>query len=51
MRVNMVGTHWLWVTPKSWIARSACLSSKRGIRITVPPRAWVPVQNPMGAEW
>ena len=51
MRVNMVGTHWLWVTWKFSMAFRALTSSKRGIITTVPPRAWAAVQKEMGAEW
>ena len=51
MRVNMVGTHWLWVTRWSSMACSACTGSKRRSITTVPPSACTAWQKPMGAEW
>lgn len=51
IRVNMVGTHWLWVTRWRSMAANAAVSSKRGIITTVPPWDWMPVQNDSGAEW
>jgi hypothetical protein len=38
MRVNIVGTHWLWVTRYASIERSASRASKVSITTTVAPR-------------
>ena len=40
IRTNMVGTHWLWVTPYFSIRARACSASNRSIITTVPPKDW-----------
>ena len=49
--MNMVGTHWLWVTRYFSMAASAASGSKRSIITTVPPSDCTAMQKPMGAEW
>ncbi len=49
MRTNIVGTHWLAVTPYLSIAASAASGSKRSITTTVPPICWAAIENRRGA--
>ena len=49
--MNMVGTHWLWVTACFSMACNASTGSKRSINTTVPPSDCMEEQNPIGAEW
>ncbi len=51
MRMNMVGTHWLWVTLYVSMARSASTGSNFSMITTVPPRRWTGVTNARGAAW
>ncbi len=51
MRMNMVGTHWLWVTLYFSMAARASSGSKRSIMITVPPTEFVTPQYRSGAAW
>ena len=49
--MNIVGTHWLWVTRYCSTNRSASPASKRSMTTAVPPSAWVVVVKASGAEW
>jgi hypothetical protein len=50
-RTNIVGTHWLCVTPWRSIAARASSASKDGIITTVPPHACTMPENRSGAAW
>ena len=49
--MNIVGTHWLWLTRYLSIAASASSASNLGITTAVPPSAVHSVQKMSGAEW
>ena len=49
--INIVGTHWLWVTLNFSIASRAASGSNFSKMMLVAPRAKNPVLNPIGAEW
>jgi hypothetical protein len=46
--MNIVGTHWLWVTRCRSIALSASSGSNRDIITTVPPSWWTACRNAKG---
>lgn len=49
IRMNMVGTHWLWVMRCSSMSASARSASKRSITTTVPPDWCMAIENRSGA--
>src|SRR5690606_21104475 len=49
--MNMVGTHWLWVTPYFSIAASAASGSNFSITTTVAPKRCMVRQYRNGAAW
>ncbi len=49
--MNMVGTHWLWVTPYRSMSSSAWAASKCSITTTVAPTRWKAMQKRSGAAW
>jgi hypothetical protein len=51
MRMNMVGTHWLWVTRCRSMSSSAWAASKCSITTTVDPTRWKAMQKRSGAAW
>jgi hypothetical protein len=51
IRMNMVGTHWLCVTPKRSITLRASAGSKCSITTAVPPSRWTAMVKRSGAEW
>ena len=51
MRLNIVGTSWLWVTPYRSTSCRYCSGSKRSMMIAVPPLRIVRPTAPCGAEW
>ena len=51
IRLNIVGTSWLWVTWYCSTSARYCSGSKRSMMITVPPMRSVSPTAACGAEW
>ncbi len=51
MRMNIVGTTWVIVTPKRSTAARYSSGSNLSMTTTVPPRRWVARQKRSGAAW
>ena len=51
MRMNMVGTNWLWLTLYCSMAARQPAASNRSMITNVPPIRCTPVENASGAAW
>ena len=49
--MNMVGTHWLWVTRWRSMSARASAGSKCSMTTTVAPTRWNAMQKRSGAAW